>query len=61
MLQALLSKHFARLRAIFWSWSTAREQLADIVCSSDPFAEADEDTGETKQSQNYIHIRIQRQ
>ncbi|KAL9587206.1 MAG: hypothetical protein Q9212_000365 [Teloschistes hypoglaucus] len=25
----------------------------------DPFAEADEDTGETKQSQNYIHIRIQ--
>ncbi|PYH80776.1 SUI1-domain-containing protein [Aspergillus uvarum CBS 121591] len=24
-----------------------------------PFAEADEDTGETKQSQNYIHIRIQ--
>lgn len=27
---------------------------------ADPFAEADEDTGETKQSQNYIHIRIQR-
>ncbi|KAJ0326252.1 hypothetical protein COL5a_007076 [Colletotrichum fioriniae] len=27
--------------------------------SYDPFAEADEDTGETKQSQNYIHIRIQ--
>ncbi|CAM1501655.1 Fc.00g036390.m01.CDS01 [Cosmosporella sp. VM-42] len=26
----------------------------------DPFAEADEDTGETKQAQNYIHIRIQR-
>ncbi|CAD6498906.1 BgTH12-04562 [Blumeria graminis f. sp. triticale] len=25
----------------------------------DPFAEADEDTGEIKQSQNYIHIRIQ--
>ncbi|KKA18504.1 Translation factor SUI1 [Rasamsonia emersonii CBS 393.64] len=25
----------------------------------DPFAEADEDTGESKQSQNYIHIRIQ--
>ncbi|KAF2802976.1 translation initiation factor SU [Mytilinidion resinicola] len=24
-----------------------------------PFAEADEDTGDTKQSQNYIHIRIQ--
>nr|POE90143.1 eukaryotic translation initiation factor eif-1 [Quercus suber] len=28
-------------------------------CHPDPFAEADEDTGETKQSQNYIHIRIQ--
>lgn len=27
---------------------------------TDPFAEADEDTGETKQAQNYIHIRIQR-
>ncbi|KAL1901203.1 Eukaryotic translation initiation factor eIF-1 [Ceratocystis pirilliformis] len=25
----------------------------------DPFAEADEDTGETKATQNYIHIRIQ--
>ncbi|KAH0833735.1 hypothetical protein FOPE_03273 [Fonsecaea pedrosoi] len=25
----------------------------------DPFAEADDDTGEAKQSQNYIHIRIQ--
>ncbi|RMZ90329.1 hypothetical protein DV736_g2440, partial [Chaetothyriales sp. CBS 134916] len=24
-----------------------------------PFAEADDDTGETKQAQNYIHIRIQ--
>ncbi|MCJ1337698.1 Eukaryotic translation initiation factor eIF-1 [Bachmanniomyces sp. S44760] len=29
------------------------------VGMSHPFAEADEDTGETKQSQNYIHIRIQ--
>ncbi|EXJ54451.1 hypothetical protein A1O7_09791 [Cladophialophora yegresii CBS 114405] len=27
--------------------------------TSDPFAEADDDTGEAKQSQNYIHIRIQ--
>lgn len=27
---------------------------------SDPFAEADEHTGETKQAQQYIHIRIQR-
>jgi hypothetical protein len=31
-----------------------------LTALSDPFAEADEDTGETKQSQNYIHIRIQR-
>lgn len=32
-----------------------------LTCGlADPFAEADEDTGETKQSQNYIHIRIQR-
>ncbi|KAF4624817.1 hypothetical protein G7Y89_g13354 [Cudoniella acicularis] len=29
------------------------------VPGSDPFAEADEGTGETKQSQSYIHIRIQ--
>ena len=35
--------------------------LANIPCYTDPFAEADEDTGETKQSQNYIHIRIQRE
>lgn len=28
---------------------------------TDPFAEADEDIGETKASQNYIHIRIQRE
>lgn len=33
-------------------------QLTSTV--TDPFAEADEDTGESKQSQNYIHIRIQR-
>ena len=34
--------------------------VANILDQTDPFAEADEDTGETKQSQNYIHIRIQR-
>ena len=34
---------------------------ADLTCDTDPFAEADADTGETKQSQNYIHIRIQRE
>lgn len=33
---------------------------ADSRGTADPFAEADEDTGEAKQSQNYIHIRIQR-
>lgn len=33
---------------------------AELLTVTDPFAEADEDTGETKQSQNYIHIRIQR-
>lgn len=27
---------------------------------ADPFAEADETPGESKQAQNYIHIRIQR-
>ena len=31
-----------------------------LTWNADPFAEADEDTGEAKQSQNYIHIRIQR-
>ncbi|KAM5511234.1 translation initiation factor [Fusarium oxysporum f. sp. phaseoli] len=39
----------------FW-YSSARLTIATL----DPFAEADEDTGETKQTQNYIHIRIQR-
>jgi translation initiation factor 1 len=28
--------------------------------SYDPFAEADDDSGQTKQTQEYIHIRIQR-
>ena len=37
------------------------EPFANILRHTDPFAEADEDTGETKQSQNYIHIRIQRE
>ena len=36
------------------------QSVANITAFTDPFAEADEDTGETKQSQNYIHIRIQR-
>lgn len=32
-----------------------------LTSITDPFAEADEDgTSEAKQSQNYIHIRIQR-
>ncbi len=33
---------------------------ANVSGITDPFAEADEDTGETKLTQNYIHIRIQR-
>lgn len=39
--------------------SILRNTIADDR-DLDPFAEADEDTGETKQTQNYIHIRIQR-
>lgn len=27
---------------------------------TDPFAEADDDTGDTKKVENHIHIRIQR-
>jgi len=42
--------------SIVQTWHTC---VTDIFLA-DPFAEADEDTGETKQSQNYIHIRIQR-
>ncbi|KAG7008865.1 urea transporter [Physcia stellaris] len=40
---------------------TAQNEFMSIenLKTFDPFAEADEDTGETKQSQNYIHIRIQ--
>lgn len=37
-----------------------QQSKADTSLPTDPFAEADEETGETKQSQNYIHIRIQR-
>jgi translation initiation factor SUI1 len=33
--------------------------MANATLHSDPFAEADDDTGGTKESQNYIHIRIQ--
>lgn len=36
------------------------DAFADQHILADPFAEADEDTGEVKQTQNYIHIRIQR-
>ncbi|CAG8244464.1 unnamed protein product [Penicillium salamii] len=41
--------------------ATSRVEFMSIenLKTFDPFAEADEDTGETKQSQNYIHIRIQ--
>jgi hypothetical protein len=40
--------------------SVVETPLLTFSLATDPFAEADEDTGETKQSQNYIHIRIQR-
>jgi hypothetical protein len=33
---------------------------ADSIACIDPFAEADEDSGQTTQTQEYIHIRIQR-
>ncbi|RWQ98859.1 translation factor SUI1 [Paecilomyces variotii] len=54
--------------AVDGSWSTCSSMKLQAAQSyrvalpfvdDDPFAEADEDTGETKQSQNYIHIRIQ--
>jgi translation initiation factor 1 len=32
---------------------------ADSIACIDPFAEADEDSGQTTQTQEYIHIRIQ--
>jgi hypothetical protein len=40
-----------------------QDSIRNILTSiADPFAEADEDgTSEAKQSQNYIHIRIQRE
>jgi hypothetical protein len=34
-------------------------QSLTVACI-DPFAEADEDSGQTTQTQEYIHIRIQR-
>ncbi|KAF4440879.1 eukaryotic translation initiation factor eIF-1 [Fusarium acutatum] len=40
--------------------STSEFMSIENLKTYDPFAEADEDTGETKQTQNYIHIRIQR-
>ena len=47
------SLYFVRLRQSSWCLT------ADSCHLTDPFAEADDDTGEAKQSQNYIHIRIQ--
>ncbi|KAG9247405.1 translation initiation factor SUI1 [Calycina marina] len=38
---------------------TSSQPAIFSVGMSYPFAEADEDTGDVKQSQNYIHIRIQ--
>ncbi|RDA96182.1 hypothetical protein CP533_1637, partial [Ophiocordyceps camponoti-saundersi (nom. inval.)] len=39
--------------------ATSEFMSIENLKTHDPFAEADEDTGETKQAQNYIHIRIQ--
>ncbi|XTI90158.1 eukaryotic translation initiation factor eIF-1 [Cenococcum geophilum] len=52
---ATLSARFSRLPVL----SVVETPLLTFSLATDPFAEADEDTGETKQSQNYIHIRIQ--
>jgi hypothetical protein len=38
----------------------ANDAVADSNAATDPFAEADEDSGQTTQTQEYIHIRIQR-
>lgn len=43
------------------TFSAKRPDLRKLTLLLDPFAEADADPGETKQSQNYIHIRIQRE
>ncbi|KAJ3505298.1 hypothetical protein NM208_g16210 [Fusarium decemcellulare] len=43
----------------FVCFGTSEFMSIENLKTYDPFAEADEDTGETKQTQNYIHIRIQ--
>jgi len=50
----------ARAFPAFLCFLSLKTPLLTFSLATDPFAEADEDTGETKQSQNYIHIRIQR-
>ncbi|OAA38738.1 Eukaryotic translation initiation factor SUI1 [Beauveria brongniartii RCEF 3172] len=42
-----------------YMWHSTLDTFANQHILADPFAEADEDTGEVKQTQNYIHIRIQ--
>ena len=53
-------QHSETSPAIFQSLRSLSSLGYTDLTITDPFAEADEDTGETKQSQNYIHIRIQR-
>jgi hypothetical protein len=53
--------HNQQLLSLYRRQFLSHITLANIPGYTDPFAEADEDTGETKQSQNYIHIRIQRE
>lgn len=55
---ALLTLRSCDLRGPFWRGNSGCDPRLTRALT-DPFAEADEDTGETKQSQNYIHIRIQ--
>ncbi|OAA44998.1 Eukaryotic translation initiation factor SUI1 [Metarhizium rileyi] len=55
----LITTNPAPLSQTLFHPSTSEFMSIENLKTFDPFAEADEDTGENKQSQNYIHIRIQ--
>ncbi|KAF7537810.1 hypothetical protein G7Z17_g12773 [Cylindrodendrum hubeiense] len=59
--KALRSPPFKPLRSVAQTPALPNSEFMSIenLKTYDPFAEADEDTGETKQTQSYIHIRIQ--
>ena len=59
ILPQLMALKQTNVHALSFQLSLSQLWLNLRICV-DPFAEADEDTGETRQSQNYIHIRIQR-